>query len=105
VGSSAPEQDADVATTIGSHSVADDMLKNQIYVPVRSNTVSGTCTVAGCATLCGAAGSPAAAQGCIAVLTSANDDQCLADGMPVISHNSNADPVFMRTKCSQGNGP
>src|SRR5205823_8581968 len=53
--SKAPQADADVTTTIGSHVVAADMKRNQIYVPVRSNTVSGTCTTAGCATLFGAA--------------------------------------------------
>jgi hypothetical protein len=93
------EQDADVTTTIGSHVVAADMTRNQIYVPVRSNTVTGTCTVAGCATLCGAAGSTAAAQGCIAVLTAPNDDKCLAKGMPVLDHDDGDDPVFMRTRC------
>jgi hypothetical protein len=96
-GSSPP--DPDVTTTIGSHVVAADMLKNQIYVPVRSNTVSGTCGTAGCATLCGAAGSLAAAQGCIAVLTAAKDDSCLAQGMPVLDHEDGDDPVFMRVRC------
>jgi hypothetical protein len=98
-GSSPPQADADVPTTIGSHSVAADMLRNQIYVPVRANTVAGTCTTAGCATLCGAAGSAAAAAGCIAVLTAPRDDECLAQGMPVIDHDDGDDPVFMRTRC------
>jgi hypothetical protein len=94
-----PVADSDVTTTIGSHSVAADMKRNQIYVPVRSNTVSGTCTTAGCATLCGAAGSAGAANGCIAVLTAPNDDKCLAQGMPVLDHDDGDDPVFMRTRC------
>jgi len=98
-GSSPPQADPDVTTTIGSHTVAADMVRNQIYVPVRANTVAGTCTVAGCATLCGAAGSAAAAQGCIAVLTAPNDDKCLAQGMPVLDHDDGDDPVFMRTRC------
>jgi hypothetical protein len=98
-GSSPPQADADVTTTIGSHVVAADMLKNQIYVPVRANTVAGTCTTAGCATLCGAAGSAAAAAGCIAVLHAPNDDRCLAEGMPVLDHDDGDDPVFMRTRC------
>jgi len=50
-GSRTPRADADVTTTIGSHVVAADMLRNQIYVPVRANSVAGTCTTAGCATL------------------------------------------------------
>jgi hypothetical protein len=99
--SKAPQADADVATTIGSHVVAADMLRNQIYVPVRANTVAGTCTTAGCATLCGAAGSTAAASGCIAVLTAPKDDECLAQGMPVLDHDDGDDPVFMRTRCHE----
>ena len=99
--SSPPSTDADVVTTIGSHVVAADMLKNQIYVPVRSNNVGGTCTPLGnCATLCGPASTTGlSAQGCIAVLTSANDDKCLAQGMPVLDHDDGDDPVFMRTRC------
>jgi hypothetical protein len=98
-GTSPPQADPDVTTTIGSHVVAADMLRNQIYVPVRANTVAGTCTTAGCATLCGPAGSPGAAAGCIAVLTAPNDDKCLAQGMPVLDHDDGDDPVFMRTRC------
>lgn len=94
-----PQADADVTTTIGSHIVAADMLQNQIYVPVRANTVSGTCTSPGCATLCGAASSVGASQGCIAVFTARNDDRCLAEGMPVLDHDDGDDPVFMRTRC------
>jgi hypothetical protein len=96
-----PQADDDVTTTIGSHVVAADMKRNQIYVPVRANTVSGTCPAASpaCATLCGAAGSAAAAAGCIAVLTARDDDRCLAQGMPVLDHDDGDDPVFMRTRC------
>jgi hypothetical protein len=100
--SAAPQADTpDVTTTIGSHVVAADMKRNQIYVPVRSNTVSGTCPAAspGCATTCGAAGSAGAANGCIAVFTAPNDDKCLAQGMPVLDHDDGDDPVFMRTRC------
>jgi hypothetical protein len=98
-GSGTPHQDADVTTTIGSHVVSADMIRNQIYVPVRANTVAGTCTVAGCATLCGPAGSAAAAAGCIAMLKSNRDDRCLASGMPVLDHDDGDDPVFMRVRC------
>jgi hypothetical protein len=99
-GSSPPQADADVTTTIGSHSVAADMQRNQIYVPVRANTVAGTCTTAGCATLCGPASTTGpASQGCIAVLTAPRDDECLAQGMPVLDHDDGDDPVFMRTRC------
>jgi hypothetical protein len=99
--SKAPQADTDVTTTIGSHVVAADMRRNQIYVPVRANTVAGTCTTAGCATLCGAAGSASAASGCIAVLTAPRDDECLAQGMPVLDHDDGDDPVFMRTRCRE----
>jgi hypothetical protein len=99
-GTSPPQADADVTTTIGSHVVAADMKRNQIYVPVRANTVAGTCTTAGCATLCGPASTTGpASQGCIAVLTAPNDDKCLAQGMPVLDHDDGDDPVFMRTRC------
>jgi hypothetical protein len=99
--SKGPQADADVTTTIGSHVVAADMKRNQIYVPVRSNSVAGTCpaTSPGCATTCGAAGSTGAAAGCIAVFTAPNDDKCLAQGMPVLDHDDGDDPVFMRTRC------
>jgi hypothetical protein len=93
------EQDLDVTTTIGSHVVATDMVRNQVYVPVRANTVAGTCTTAGCATLCGGAGSTEAANGCIAVLKAPNDDKCLKSGMPVMDHDDGDDPVFMRPRC------
>src|SRR5262249_32800182 len=35
--SAGPQADADVTTTIGSHVVTADMIRNQIYVPVRAN--------------------------------------------------------------------
>ena len=107
--SAAPQGDADVVTTIGSHVVAADMKRNQIYVPVRANTVTGTCGVnpttgkpnpPPCATLCGASSTTGlSSQGCIAVLTAPNDDKCLAQGMPVLDHDDGDDPLFMRTRC------
>jgi hypothetical protein len=81
------EQDPSAPTQAGSHSVAADMLKNQVYVPVNS---SGG--------LCGTL------NGCIAVFTAKNDDTCLKDGMPVLDHDDGDDPVFMRPPCGERDG-
>jgi hypothetical protein len=91
-----PQADADVTTAIGSHVVAADMLRNQIYVPIRSTAFPAT--PATVSTLCSSKGGDDAA-GCIAVFTAANDDKCLAQGMPVLDHDDGDDPVFMRTRC------
>ena len=48
-----------------NHSVAADPIKNQVYVPIASNSGATVCSSAG--------GSDA--QGCIAVFTAANDDE------------------------------
>jgi hypothetical protein len=79
------QQDASAPTNSagGSHSVAVDMLKNQVYVPINS---SGG--------LCGPA-----LNGCIAVFTARPDDKCLAGDMPVLTHTASDDPVFMRPVC------
>jgi hypothetical protein len=79
-------QDAAAATQTGSHSVAADMLKNQVYVPI--NAGGG---------VCGATSKT----GCIAVYTAEHDDKCLAGDMPVLSHGDSDDPVFMRTPCDR----
>jgi hypothetical protein len=78
-------KDASVPTQAGSHSIAVDMLKNQVYIPVNSG-----------GGLCGATSTT----GCIAVFTATGkDDKCLASGMPVLDHDDGDDPVFMRTRC------
>jgi len=79
-------QDATAATQTGSHSVAADMLKNQVYVPINSG-----------GGICGATSKT----GCIAVYTAEHDDKCLADDMPVLGHGDSDDPVFMRTRCDR----
>jgi hypothetical protein len=79
-------QDASAATQGGSHSVAADMLGNQVYVPVNS-----------AGALCGAR------NGCIAVFTAKNDDRCLTGGMPILDHDDGDDPVFMRPPCPRKN--
>jgi hypothetical protein len=74
--------DAFAATQGGSHSVAADMLKNQVYVPVNS-----------AGALCGTL------NGCVAVFTAQHDDKCLTGDMPVLRHADGDDPVFMRVPC------
>ena len=76
-------QDPLVKTAAGSHSVSADMINNQVYVPGNR----------GATALCGGT------NGCIAVFTAPDDDQCLAQGMPVLDHDDGDDPVFMRTRC------
>jgi hypothetical protein len=71
-----------------SHSVAADPVKNQVYVAIGG----------GASTLCGQNGG-SDSQGCIAVFTTTNDDQCLAEGAPVRQANAREDLVFMRGKC------
>jgi len=93
---SPPQLDADVTTAIGSHVVAADMLRNQIYVPIRSTAFPATPPTV--STICSSKGGDDAA-GCIAVFTAPNDDKCLAHGMPVLDHDDGDDPVFMRTRC------
>lgn len=74
-----------------SRVVAADMLKNQVYVvlPGPDDVASG-----------GSGFCPNAANGCIGVYTAKHDDNCLAEGMPVLDHNDGDDPVFMRTRCN-----
>ena len=83
-------QDASAPTNSagGSHSVAADMIKNQVYVPVNS-----------AGTLCGTE------NGCIAVFTAKKDDKCLTGQMPILRHKDGDDPVFMRPPCNNGKGP
>jgi hypothetical protein len=77
-------EDQSIPTAAGSHSIAADMLKNQVYVPGNKAAV----------TLCGGS------NGCIAVFkATGRDDKCLASGMPVLDHDDGDDPVFMRTRC------
>ena len=82
-------QDAPAPTNSngGSHSVAADMIKNQVYMPINS-----------AGTLCGTL------NGCIAVFTAKNDDKCLKEGMPVLDHDDADDPVFMRPPCGDHGG-
>jgi hypothetical protein len=83
------EKDPITLTAAGSHSVAADPLTNQVYVP--GNKAA--------AALCGQLGSGQGANGCIAVFAAPNDDKCLAHGMPVIDHDDDDDPLFLRVRC------
>ena len=82
-------EDASPATKSGSHSVAADPVKNQVYVPVNNNPAGSAFA------LCGQ-GVP----GCIAVFTAANDDPgiCNGPGTP------GDDTVFLRHVCPDNNG-
>jgi hypothetical protein len=73
-----------------SHSVAADPVKNQVYVAIGGN---------GSSTVCGSLPGGSNTQGCIAVYTTAKDDQCLAEGAPVRTANAGEDPVFMNGRC------
>jgi len=83
---------ADAPAKAGSSSrvVAADMLKNQVYVVLPGPDDSGHC--------------PNAANGCIGVFKAKKDDQCLAQGMPVLDHDDGDDPVFMRVRCNDNQG-
>jgi hypothetical protein len=88
-----PKADPNAPSAIGSHSVAVDPFRNQVYVPIRSNTVAGTN-----ATVCGAKGG-SNNNGCIAVYTAPNDrDDCLDEHSPVRGMKDGW-PVFHRERC------
>ncbi|HEX9145646.1 MAG TPA: hypothetical protein VGA09_15340, partial [Candidatus Binatia bacterium] len=84
-------EDASPTTKTGSHSVAADPVKNQVYVPVNAANP-----------LCG--GTPAL-NGCIAVFTAANDDPgvCTGNGTPAHGKGKQGDPVFLRAVCPNNN--
>jgi len=83
-------EDASVATAAGSHSVAADPVKNQVYVPGNKAAT----------TLCGGS------NGCIAVFTTTNDDPgiCNGPGTPANGQGKQGDPVFLRHVCPDNNG-
>src|SRR6516225_4541762 len=71
VDASGKRPDFSPTTAVGSHSVAADPVKNQVYVPINSNSAQG-----GASGICGANGG-SNADGCIAVFTviSGTDDK------------------------------
>ena len=84
--------DVSPTSAVGSHSVAADPVKNQVYVPINNTNTSG---------ICGANGGDNS-KGCIAVftVTSGTDDKakCLAQGAPVTAM-SDGEPQFLKTNC------
>ena len=82
-------EDAAATTAAGSHSVAADPVKNQVYVPGNKAAT----------TLCGGA------TGCIAVFTTTNDDPgvCRGPGTPAHGQGKKGDPVFLRHVCPDNN--
>jgi len=90
VDQSADDVDANATTAAGSHSVAADPVKNQVYVPGNNAAT----------TLCGGS------NGCIAVFTAANDDPglCRGHGAPAHGKGKEGDPGFLRHVCPDNNG-
>jgi hypothetical protein len=83
-------EDTSVTTAAGSHSVAADPVKNQVYVPGNNAATA----------LCGGS------TGCIAVFTTANDDPglCSGPGAPAHGQGKKGDPGFLRQVCPDNNG-
>jgi hypothetical protein len=99
VDASGKRPDFSPTSAVGSHSVAADPVKNQVYVPINSNPAQG-----GASGICGANGG-SNANGCIAVFTviSGTDDKadkakCVAQGAPVTAMN-NGEPEFLKANC------
>jgi hypothetical protein len=74
-------EDSSPKSAVGSHSVAADPVKNQVYVPINSNPAQG-----GASGICGANGG-SNSNGCIAVFTTSGPDdkaKCLVQGAPAV---------------------
>jgi hypothetical protein len=82
-------------SAVGSHSVAADPVKNQVYVPINSGTGAASKI---CSSVTG--GNGVDANGCIAVFTdtSGTDATCLAQGAPVTGMND-GEPDFLKANC------
>jgi hypothetical protein len=92
VDATAGKTDFSPSSAVGSHSVAADPVKNQVYVPINSNPAEG-----------GASGICGSANGCIAVFTviSGTDDKdpkCVAQGAPVVGM-ADGEPELLKGKC------
>jgi hypothetical protein len=72
-----------------AHSVAADPEHNRIYVPIPKTATAGVCSSAG--------GTDAV--GCIAVFTSPDDEECFAQGSPVVSVSDQGDDNNMKESC------
>jgi hypothetical protein len=82
-------------SAVGSHSVAADPVKNQVYVPINNGTGAASKI---CSSVKGGGGVDA--NGCIAVFTdtSGKDATCLAQGAPVTGMND-GEPDFLKANC------
>ena len=87
-------EDTGPTTLGGSHSVAADPVKNQVYVPINGSRP-------GANTICGVG-----VTGCIAVFTTTNDDPglCSGPGTPAHGEGRRGDPGFLRQVCPDNNG-
>jgi hypothetical protein len=83
-------EDAAATTKSGSHSVAADPVKNQVYVPVNNNPAGSA------AVLCGAG----ATTGCIAVFTAASDN----DDHGICGNGKAGGVAFHNHVCPANNG-
>lgn len=92
-----PSADPDVATAIGSHSIAADPIRNEVYVPIRSTAFPASPPTV--STICSSHGG-ADANGCIAIYSkpSGSADQCLVKNTAVIA-GKDGEPVFQRARC------
>jgi hypothetical protein len=94
-----PSGDPDGVSAIGSHSVAADSVRNEVYVPIRSTTFPASPPTV--STICSSHGG-VDANGCIAIYTAPNDadDQCQVKGTPAVAVNS-GDLAFQHAKCGK----
>ncbi len=94
-----PSADPDGVTAIGSHSVAADSVRNEVYVPIRATSFPANPPTV--STICSAHGG-IDSNGCIAIYTAPkdSDDQCVIKGTPVVASNS-GDPAFLHAKCDK----
>jgi hypothetical protein len=97
-----PESPPTVPTAAGSHSVAANLLTNEVYVPIRSNSAASP---PGNATICSSGkdvfGNPGNDNaGCIAVYTSTRDAaDCVPEGVPVITVGTDGNPIYKKDRC------
>jgi hypothetical protein len=93
-----PSLDTTVNTASGSHSVAANLVTNEVYVPIRSSVFGAASVCSSGKDVFGKSGNDAA--GCIAVYTSARDAaDCVPEGVPVISVGTDGNPIYKKDRC------
>ncbi len=92
-------EDGSVSTAVGSHSVAADPVRNQVYVPVNTKVGGGGGDTAICTGTATDGSTLSNTKGCIAVITTQRDDQdiCMADGDH--GRDDGNEVVFIRDVC------